>query len=87
MGKQTLEGLEYVSRIGRILTNHFSKHHFQQYQSIINGIGEISHDNEQNTLMEIKIDENCKFCSAPATYQNLLSIANSKKPMYRYNER
>ena len=62
VGKLTLESLEYVSRIGRILTNHFSKHYFQEYQSIINGIGEIRYD-EQNPLIEIKIDENCKFCS------------------------
>ena len=87
VGKQTLESLEYVSRIARILTNHFSKHHFQQYQLIINEIGEISHDNQENALIKINIDQNCKFCSAPATYQNLLSIADSKKPMYRYNDR
>ena len=87
-GKTTLEMLEYTSRIGRILTNHFSKHHFKEYQEILHRIGEIK--DKQSTdlfysLPRTKVDQSCDFCSAKATYQNFLSIANSKQPMYKYN--
>ena len=80
IGKTTLEMTEHTSRIARIVTNHFSKHHFKEYQQVIHGIGKMKED-----LPKTKVDQTCDFCSSKATYQNLISIANSKEPLYKYD--